>query len=498
VLTTLKAATWLLLFLAVIGAMPWSRRLRGIREGDPNDAPPQPWWRVLLWLGLWLIIPIYFMYCRSVTDFTSPKDWWNALGDALGGPAWRKDGGASALFWVLLFAAMAALAVGVFLSRRIRILMVWVVPVAAGIALMVSLLRTGVPGRTLEDKAWVQFVFRPLIEWSEQLTAPWVLTGLAVVLPGLILYYCGTNWVERVKRVVHFAAVAGAILLACHLAYKAADAKLNKEVDQYIEKSYPKPNGDSAQDAALRAALEKRLADPALRAQAKESLQAPNAPWQSIFMPRYVGFVWVPLCIGLCAMYMRLPTRALRIAAVALFVGVNLLVFRARLFAGTEPPLDIIAQDVWRHDTSHNKNADPAGRTYVAESPMVGQSGHPGYGGLNNQQGKYYLGLARGYWFHPTQWKGTRSEEHFDIRPGGRNPVSPAMVAADVRRNPDLRRIVVWEVITRTGAQNAPDRILESLGSGWTRVSRSDHHVRLHWNWSDLYTYRRSEYARGS
>ena len=101
----------------------------------------------------------------------------------------------------------------------------------------------------------MQFAFRPLIEWADSLTAPWVLTGLAVVLPGLILYYCGTNWVDRVRRVAQFAAVAGAILLACQLAYKAADAKLNKEVDQYIKRSYPEPKGHSAQDEQLRAAL---------------------------------------------------------------------------------------------------------------------------------------------------------------------------------------------------------------------------------------------------
>src|SRR5207249_600251 len=35
ILTTAKAATFLFLFLAAVGVMPWSRRLRGIRDEDP-------------------------------------------------------------------------------------------------------------------------------------------------------------------------------------------------------------------------------------------------------------------------------------------------------------------------------------------------------------------------------------------------------------------------------------------------------------------------------
>jgi hypothetical protein len=161
--------------------------------------------------------------------------------------------------------------------------------------------------------------------------------------------------------------------------------------------------------------------------------------------------------------------------------------------------MDQIARDVWQQD-ARNKKADPALRTYVTDSPMASQSGHPGYGALSNQMGRYYFGLMRGHWFHPTQWKSTRTEEYFDIRPGGRNPVSPALVAADVRRSPQLRRVVVWEVISRRGGGGAgdSDRMVEALGPGWARVSQSLHPVRLHWNWSDLYTYRRSEYAKGS
>jgi 4-amino-4-deoxy-L-arabinose transferase-like glycosyltransferase len=486
ILTTLKAATWLLLFLAAIGTMPWSRRLRGIRENHSNDDPPQPWWRVLLWLGLWLVIPIYFMYCRSTTDMASPGDWWAELGRALGGRAWiGKDGTLSSAFWLMLAAAEIAVGVGVFVSRRIRLFLVWVVPTIVWGALLVALLRSGVPREPLKEQQWVQFVFRPLIYWADLLTEPFFLTGLAVILPGLILYYSAVSWPARAVRVVQFAAVAAALLLACHLTYKVTNAKLNKEIDQLIAKSSSYQNGTGQQRASM-------------RQNAKEALQERNAPWQSIFMPRYVGFVWVPLCIGLCALYMRLPTRPLRIAAMSILIGVNLLQFRARLFAGTEPPLDRIARDIWQFDTTHHKG-DLTGRTYVSDSPLASQSGHPGNGGLHNQQGKYYLGLARGYWFHPTEWKNIRSDQYFDIYPrGGRGALSPALVANDVRRDPSLRRVIVWETFPRPPAPEPSERnrFLDALGPGWRLVGHEDFPVRFHWNWTDLYTYRRSVYER--
>jgi hypothetical protein len=184
----------------------------------------------------------------------------------------------------------------------------------------------------------------------------------------------------------------------------------------------------------------------------------------------------------------------------SILIGVNLLQFRARLFAGTEPPLDRIAQDIWQFDSHNTKNPDPTGRTYVSDSPLANQSGHPGNGGLHNQQGKYYLGLARGYWFHPTEWKSIRSDQYFDIYPkGGRGAMSPALIASDVRRDPSLRKIIVWETFPRTPV--APDtaqrdRILDALGPQWKAVDHEDFAVRFHWNWSDLYTYRRSVYEK--
>jgi hypothetical protein len=225
--------------------------------------------------------------------------------------------------------------------------------------------------------------------------------------------------------------------------------------------------------------------------------------WQSIYMPRYMGFVWIAFGVALCALLMRLPTRGFRYAAIGLLVAVNLAQFRARLFAGTEPPLQQVAEEIWRHD-SHNPAGDLTTRVYVNDS-MVAGPGHPGYGTLAGQQGKYYLGLARGAWIHPTEWKRVAAGRYFDIHPAGggggrgrRTTLDESSIAAEVRRSPGLKRVIVWEKYFDAMPPLADrDPLLPLRGAGWQRAGEPrDHHVRFHWTWADLYVYRRSEYVR--
>jgi hypothetical protein len=215
-----------------------------------------------------------------------------------------------------------------------------------------------------------------------------------------------------------------------------------------------------------------------------------------------MGFVWIAFCIALSALLMRLPTRGLRFAAVALLVGVNLAQFSGRLFADTEPPLDRVAADLWAHD-SHNPKGDPTTEVHINDARVDGP-GHPGYGTLSGQQGKYYLGLARGYWIHPSLWKRGDGSADFDVpsmrggggRGRGRGGVLDYdMIAADARRSPATKRIIVWEKYFDEPPPKT-DYLGGLLGAGWKRVSEEDYNVRFHWTWADLYVYRRSEYVR--
>jgi hypothetical protein len=464
--------------------MPWSKRLRGI---SPDEHVPQPWWRTALWLGMWVIVPTYFMYCRSVSDFASPKDWWNDLSALLAGSGWNnKEGTISGWFWAYL--GLTAVAVGglVFGIARIRRALVVFFPLMAGGALIVSLLRSGTPQTPPVGAQWVQVVARPLLAWADWMTEPIVLTGLAVLLPGLILFYCAPSWRGRLSRLAQFILVVATLIGCCWMVNRIAQEKLNKEIVQFLDR------GATGKAKAIadfsRAQIES----------AKSALVRPNAAWQSIFMPRYIGFVWIGVCIGLCALLMRLPTRGLRIAAVLLVVGINLAQFSGRLFAGTEPPLDRVAHDVWAHD-SHNVQADSHTRVYVNDAGLG--PGHPGYGTLNGQQGKYYLGLERGYWIHPSEWKAAPASRYFDLPGSGRGgggrggSVNVSAIASEARR-PQVSRIIVWEKYFNQKPP-ATDPLLPLLGSGWSKAGADeDYTVRIHWTWAELYIYRRSEYVR--
>ena len=513
ILTTLKAATVLVLMLAGVGAMPWSKRLRGLRD---DEHLPQPWWRVFLWLGLWLILPIYFMYCRSLPDFSAPKVWWNELARLLAGSAWQsKDGTISGYFWLFLSLAAAMVAALTIIFARFRRSLVWLTPLVAGALLVVCLLRSGVPRTTPQGLQWVQVIFRPLVTWADWISEPFVFTSLAIVLPGLLLLYCGPTWGQRATRIAQFVLASAALVGCCWLVYMVVQSKFDKEIAQMTRRF-------AAQDPAD-APFIKRYNTP--RAAVETSL------WQSIFMPRYVGFVWIAFCIALCALLMRLPTRLLRFAAIALLVAVNLAQFSGRLFAGTEPPLDRVAKEIWKHDTLHNRGfawlvppdvrdliaalippserahalhllwgiGDASGRVYVNDT-QVASSGHPGYGILNLQQGKYYLGLARGYFIAPSEWKRIDSSRDFEIHllrtPRGRQGLSDySTIAAEIRRSSGLKKIIVWEKYFDE-TTDRKDHLSSLLGTQWKLASDQDYSVRLHWNWTDLYIYRRSEYVK--
>ncbi len=116
VVTWLERAAMVLLLIIPLGALPWPRRWRA-GEGDP--PPPQKWWRVGLWLSVWLIVPAYAFYAQSIQHFAVPMDWVHWFGDifnrrwvgvslcaACAGlliPLLRKHGG-----WILVGAGLLA------------------------------------------------------------------------------------------------------------------------------------------------------------------------------------------------------------------------------------------------------------------------------------------------------------------------------------------------------------------------------------------------------
>src|SRR5204863_167454 len=72
-----------------------------------------------------------------------------------------------------------------------------------------------------------------------------------------------------------------------------------------------------------------------------------------------------------------------------------------------------------------------------------------------------------------------------------------ASIAAEVRNTPEAKRLIVWEKFFNDRSPSIERDPLESLTkAGWKRVDLHDYRVRFHWNWEELYVYRRTEYRR--
>ena len=512
-----------------------------------------------------MIVPVYFVYCRSIIEFARPSLWWSELGELVAGPTWMRDGAVSGWFWFWMGLISTGVGVAIFVSPRVRKGAVLAIPIFAVLLLAVSLLRLGAPPKPINAVGgeatwpnWILYALTPLRQWGKIMTEPLVLTAIAVLLPGLAIFYSGRNWASRLSRVAVFSVIVGILYGACWITWWVNYSKLAKEVFQTFEKEIAvsvqasralTPMQEEAQHlietrgylGAYRAIMgpedtKESAATLALRAQLraraetiKQGFIRPGGVWQSIFMPRYFGFVWPAFCIALIALFMRLPTRAARIAAMTLLIGVNLTQFSQRLFAGTEPPLQHVAREVWQHDTTHNRGiaqfvlpaedleqlpkasagdvanllhyavlgGDASARVYVNDTPLAG-AGHPGYGTLQGQQGKFYLGFERGYFMHPSEWKRTDSSRYFDIFPTqgrrGSGGLYYDSIASDIHRTTDVRSVIVWEKFFNDAPPK--DHLGPLLGAGWKLVHEKEYAVRFHWTWAELYLYKRFEYAR--
>jgi hypothetical protein len=216
--------------------------------------------------------------------------------------------------------------------------------------------------------------------------------------------------------------------------------------------------------------------------------------WVSIWVPRYLGALWPAEAIVVAVLIRRLPTKAVRAVAVAVFLAVNLGQAGARVFAGTEPRIDLMAADV---AASQPRGGQPSGtRAYTALQP-IGMA-HPGEGTLIGNQGKYYLANALHLVIPPRDYR-TKSAAMLGIQLW--NIADPGYVARDVEQSKQLRRVIVWEHFE---PDHLPppggDEILAKLEppGGWRLVKENLYPVRVHWTWQHLYTSRRREYVRAN
>jgi hypothetical protein len=206
----------------------------------------------------------------------------------------------------------------------------------------------------------------------------------------------------------------------------------------------------------------------------------------SVWMPRYLGFIWPAFAMAVCALLLRLPTKPLRWSAVALLLVVNLAQHWGRVFAGSEPPVDQLARDIVTSQPPSDS------RCYV---DFAFSDVEPGTGGLYSACGRYYLSLASQRPILPHELPRRGYERQFEIWTPRLIPPFEIYVANTVQSAPAIKRIIVWDNL-HPGQVRTTDEIADRLSPNWKLVTREEFRVRDHWTWRDLITARRRVYER--
>jgi hypothetical protein len=209
----------------------------------------------------------------------------------------------------------------------------------------------------------------------------------------------------------------------------------------------------------------------------------------SVWMPRYLGCIWPAFAIVVSVLLMRLPTRPLRWGAIALLLIVNLTQHGARVFAGSEPPTDLMARDAL--------TSTPANGTRMYYRFTFRSIGDPGSGLLDTSSGRYYLALYTGRQVKPEEIRNFRAgfERDYGVWfAQARLPFEP-IVAGSLKNAPTIKRIIVWEQLD-PGQIELTDHLAEKLDPSWKLVSEALYPIRDHWTWRDLITARRRVYER--
>jgi len=444
--TGLMCAVVIILALAAAGAFPWPRVFRG---ETPEDPPVAAWWQTAFWTAAWMCLPAYLFYCASVRDYASPVDWLNEARSYLHG-LFASSGtivkGYPALLkahWPVFAGIAAVVAALAAVWRRLpglaRVLAVEVLLIAA---LVIILRPLAFNPFNPPDKWWL--IPREAGQRAADIISdPRAALPAVVIIPLAAWWMCGRSIVQRTLRTLQLLAVVAAVWGLCWLIWKG------------FELRGPSDNGP-------------------------------------IWMPRYIAIVWPAFAVALCALIMRLPAPVLRWTAICILLGTNLAQSWGRMFAGSEPRVDLMMRDVVAADDFNSPL-----RTYIQGGP---ETAHPAGGTVDNRPGKYYVCITTGRIaepFTPKYFLAARTTQALKTQTIHRY-TTPQALAADARL-PQLRRIIVWERILERPGPNERDEILDALGDGWAKAAPDElYPVRYHWNWSEIYISRRREYVRKS
>jgi 4-amino-4-deoxy-L-arabinose transferase-like glycosyltransferase len=284
---------------------------------------------------------------------------------------------------------------------------------------------------TVIPDSWINLLNgRPLIGWG--------IAGavLAAIAPGFFFRFTRPAFFRGAKWIL----AAGALLLLCQITYQICVT----------------------------------LSDQAILV---------NRRWHSIWIPRYLGFLWPAIALATAALVMRLPTRPLRGLVILILLGVNVSFGYGRIFGHNEPPTDKMAADVF--DAQHDNS-----RTLTYTDFRTAGLG-PADGTIETYPGRYYLQLHAWYQpMSPERFRELLTEFVF------RDHYSYESIAEDVAGAPQVTHLIVWEEF-RTRPTDVTDTLLPLL-PGWNMRSEKWYPLRMAWNWEDISNFRRRDYVRVS
>lgn len=205
----------------------------------------------------------------------------------------------------------------------------------------------------------------------------------------------------------------------------------------------------------------------------------------SVWMPRYLGFVWPAFAVVFCVLLMRLPLWPVRAIAIACVLGVNLYQFSARI-RNSEPPLDVAVVDF-------AAGINIPGSTMRTFNLIAdGGNGAPGTTTPGAMPMKYYLDIATNQRHEPVQLR-QNVYRLFMIAPQ-RNM---QQIGQYLSRAPDVEHVIVWGRSLRKSPELSGDILADrNIAAQWKLVKYTQYPVSDHWTWQRLSTWYRWEYVR--
>ncbi len=216
-------------------------------------------------------------------------------------------------------------------------------------------------------------------------------------------------------------------------------------------------------------------------------------PWQSVWTPRYLGFIWPAVGIACAALLMRLPTRAVRIGSIIFVLAVNLGAGAMRFFVGTEPPIDQLAHDIWL-------SQDPKATVRTFDLITDGDIAYAGTAIRSEPRmatGRYYLEMESD---RQPMSPDIFSQSPFDQYKLRANP-DLGWFKKTIASSPQVKDIIIWTMLypqQDAGMPHDPayDPHGKILGPKWKLKSEDISTVRNDWDWRERWKWVRREYVR--